>query len=176
MSPAERTFRQDLVALLPRLRRFAMSLCRSADVADDLVQTAVERAIRAAHTYDQTRRLDSWMFKIVRNAWLDRCKEASGRFLPMDDIAEPSVDERASLEARSELRRTADAFAQLPEEQRAVLTLVVLEGFSYKDASETLNVPIGTVMSRLARGRAALLHAVRMTGVAAPVTGTSSHG
>lgn len=173
MMPAEREFRQNLVALLPRLRRFAIALSGSADTAEDLLQTALEKAIRSARSYDATRRLDSWLFKITQNAWLDMRRDlAKRRYASLDDVAAPFEDARASIEARDELRRTAAAYHQLPEEQRAVLALVVLEGFSYKDAAETLNVPIGTIMSRLARGRAAIAAIVRVEGPTTEVRGT----
>ncbi len=163
MTPAEREFRQNLVALLPRLRRFAIALSASVDVAEDLLQTALEKAIRSARGYDGERRLDSWLFKIMQNAWLDMRKDiARRRYVDLDDMNIPFEDARVGIEARDELRRTATAFQHLPEDQRAVLTLVVLEGFSYKDAAETLDIPIGTVMSRLARARAAIASVVRV--------------
>ncbi|GAM97876.1 RNA polymerase sigma-54 factor RpoN [alpha proteobacterium U9-1i] len=151
------------MALLPRLRRFAVALSGSADAADDLLQTAIEKAIRSAGAYDKTRRLDSWLFKIMQNAWLDLRKDmAKRRHVELIDAHAPFEDLRVGIEARDELRRTAKVFHGLPEEQRAVLTLVVLEGFSYRDAAETLDVPIGTIMSRLARGRAAIAAIVRV--------------
>lgn len=163
MSPTEREFRQNLVDLLPRLRRFARSLSGSVDIAEDLLQTSLERAIRSASSYDTTRRLDSWLFKITQNAWFDMRKDlAKRRHASLEDVAAPFEDARTSTEARDELRRTLAAFGQLPEEQRAVLALVVLEGFTYKDAAETLDIPVGTVMSRLARGRAAIAAVVRV--------------
>lgn len=173
MLPAEREFRQNLVALLPRLRRFARALSGSADTADDLLQTALEKAIRSARSYDTARRLDSWLFKIMQNAWLDMRRDlAKRRHENLDDVEAPYEDARVSLEARDELRRAASAYARLPEEQRAVLALVVLEGFSYKDAAETLDIPIGTVMSRVARGRAAIAAVVRADGPLAEIRET----
>jgi RNA polymerase sigma-70 factor, ECF subfamily len=165
MSPTERKFRQDLVALLPRLRRFAITLSGSADAADDLLHSAVEKAIRAIHGYDPSRRLDSWLFKIMQNTWHDTRKDQSKRrYQQLDDMHHPFADGRNAVEARDELRHVAAAFARLPEEQRAVLALVVLEGFSYNEAASALSIPIGTVMSRLARGRAGIAAVVRPDG------------
>lgn len=172
MSPSEKKFRQDLVALLPRLRRFAMALCGSADVADDLLNNVAEKAIRSVRFYDASRRLDSWLFKIMQNAWFDMCKDSSKRrYVELDDAAHPFEDGRHTVESRDELRHVAAAFARLPEEQRAALALVVLEGFSYKEAASALNIPIGTVMSRLARGRAGIAAAVRVDGTLKEVRG-----
>lgn len=170
MSPEERRFRTDLVALLPRLRRFAIALTGSADAGDELLQATAEKAVRSARAYDPTRRLDNWAFKIMQNEWLDmRKQDARRRYVPLDEIDPPQEDFRGELEARDELRRAAQIFKALPEEQRAVLTLVVLEGFSYRDAAAALEVPIGTIMSRLARGRAALAAAVRLDAQPSPV-------
>ncbi len=172
MSPKERKFRQDLAALLPRLRRFAHSLSGSADMAEDLLHNAVEKAIRSIQVYDAERRLDSWLFKIVQNTWFDMRKDNSKRgYQQLDDVVHPFEDGRIVQEARAELRDVAAAFARLPEEQRAVLTLIVLEGFSYNEAANTLGIPIGTVMSRLARGRAGIVAAVRVDGALRGVRG-----
>ena len=175
MSPAEKSFREELVAVLPRLRRFAVALARSADAADDLLQTALERALRGEHTFERGRRVDSWMFRIIQNTWLDGHRSTARQFVPIEEIAIPGADERNAHEARDELRKVASAFTHLPEEQRAVLALVVLEGLSYKDAAETLRIPVGTVMSRLARGRAAIASAVRSDGLRTTLKGTD-HG
>ncbi|MGE0741940.1 MAG: RNA polymerase sigma factor [Hyphomonadaceae bacterium] len=157
MSPDERRFRENLVALLPRLRRFALALTGSGDASDDLLQATAEKAVRSVKAYDRTRPLDNWVFKIMQNEWLDmRKSDARRRYVPLDDSTSPFGEMLPEIEARDTLRRMAQAFAALPEDQRSVLTLVVLEGFSYKDAAETLGVPIGTIMSRLARARAAI--------------------
>lgn len=173
MTPAEREFRKDLVALLPRLRRFALALSGSADAGEDLLQTALEKAIRSAHAYDKSRRLDSWLFKIMQNAWLDMRKDmVKRRYADLDDTNMPVEDARIGIEARDELQRAAKIFHSLPEDQRAVLALVVLEGFSYKEAAQTLDVPIGTIMSRLARARAAIAAAVRVDAIPSEIRET----
>jgi len=128
---------QEICELLPRLRRFARSLAGDPHDADDLVQTAVERALARASQWRKELGLDAWMFGIVRNAWIDevRSRQRDGQ------VAAMSV---------------AAAMARLPEEQRVVVALVLVEGLSYKDAAAALEIPIGTVTSRLARGRDAL--------------------
>lgn len=152
-------FCDDLIALLPNLRRFALSLCRRGDLAEDLVQITAERALRARASHDPETRLAPWLFRILRNAWIDDARRSRTRGVEVDivdAVDAPSVDGVRDIEARLMLRKTGAALNVLPEEQRELLILVCMEGLSYREAAETLDVPIGTVMSRLARGRAAL--------------------
>lgn len=152
-------FSDDLIASLPVLRRFALSLCRRGDVADDLVQLTAERAFKARDSYDPSTRLDAWLFRILRNAWIDMTRKQSTRGTEIDVVDTPeviSVDGRDVVEAKITLNETEQALEALPEDQRAVLLLVCVEGLSYAEASQALDVPKGTVMSRLARGRTAL--------------------
>lgn len=152
-------FEQELVAALPRLRRFALSLCRRGDVADDLVQTTVERAIGSRHLHDPSTRLDPWLFRILRNAWIDAARRQATRGSEIDIGDAPDaavIDGDRVTEAMLMLRKTEEALATLPEEQREVILLVCFEDLSYAEAAEVLEIPKGTVMSRLARGRAAL--------------------
>lgn len=152
-------FETGLIEALPALRRYALSLCRKPDVADDLVQTAVERAIAARGRFDPATRLGPWLFRILRNAWIDSTRRAGSRGIEIDigDMPEAAVHDgvRAS-EAVLMLRQTEAALATLPAEQREVILLVCVEGLSYAEAAEVLDIPRGTVMSRLARGRVAL--------------------
>lgn len=163
-------FRQELVSLLPRLRRFALALAGGRDAAEDLLQSAVERALRKWDMFEKGKRLESWMFKIMQNLWFDmkRSAAASPVFVgeALDVVGE---DGRDVVESRDELRAARAAFAALPEDQRAVAALVVLEGFSYAAAAEALEVPIGTVMSRLSRARASLAASARGNKALAPV-------
>lgn len=145
-----------LIAFLPNLRRFAISLCRSRDAADDLVQAACERALASQDRFEPGTRFDAWMFRILRNLWIDQIRRAKTAG-PTQDIAEShdiagSSGER-DAEARLTLKSVAKAIDDLPDEQREVLLLVCVEDLSYKDAAEVLSIPIGTVMSRLARAR-----------------------
>lgn len=153
------TFTEDLVALLPRLRRFALSLARRGDLADDLVQVTAERALAARARFDPATRLDSWCFRILRNAWLDGLRRDRSRG-PQVDIADApdagEVDGVGITESRLMLKAVMAAMDRLPDEQREVLMLVCVEEMSYKDTAEVLGIPLGTVMSRLSRGRLAL--------------------
>ena len=149
-----------IVELLPRLRRFARSLSRNQHDADDLVQSAVERAWRHLDQLRPGANLASWMFGIMKNAWIDNRRSRGRRgevALPEDSGDHPAVnpaDLNASLWAVSE------AMGKLPEEQRLAVALVLVEGLSYKEASQLLDIPMGTLTSRLARGRAALAAAL----------------
>lgn len=157
---ADLQFRKDLVDLVPRLRRFAYSLCGSMPDADDLVQAACERALKSADQFQPGTRMEGWMFRIVQNLWLDqrRRTRVRGDQVDPDDIGLSDQGRGASLpQDRLMLEQTRAAMATLPEAQRAVLALVAIEGQSYRDAAETLGVPVGTVMSRLARARETLL-------------------
>ena len=147
---------QDLVALLPRLRRFAQSLAGNADDANDLVQAAMERALKAMATLDGDAMLDAWMFRIIRNLWIDglRKRRSEGVHETIEDWSHLSdVDGRTATEARLTAREAAAAMARLPLEQQDILRRVCVEGQSYKDAARELDIPIGTVMSRLSRAR-----------------------
>jgi RNA polymerase sigma-70 factor, ECF subfamily len=162
MTEDSAAFRRELVSLLPRLRRFAAALAGSRDGAEDLLQSTVEKALRHWEGFEQGRRLDSWAFKIMQNLWLDMRRSAvRGPMFtdePLDSVGE---DGRAVVAARQDLEQVRVAFADLPEDQRAVMALVILEGFTYGEAASALDVPVGTIMSRLARARAAITARVR---------------
>lgn len=156
MSEAVEKIRGPLIELLPRLRRFARNLTRDADDADDVVQIAVERALMRCEQWDSSARLDSWMFGIIRHAWIDelRSSKRRGLQLDVDELREVIVDSNAAAEV--EVMSVQAAMARLPEEQRIAVSLVLVEGLSYKEAAQVMEVPIGTLTSRLARGREAL--------------------
>jgi RNA polymerase sigma-70 factor, ECF subfamily len=153
---ASENVHEQIAALLPRLRRFARNLTRNPDDADDLVQIAVEHALLKLEQWRRDARLDSWMFKIVRNVWIDELRARGRRdkiFLAAE--AGENVGE-AVMEREADLMSVQSAMARLPEEQRMAVSLVLVEGLPYKEAAEVLDVPIGTLTSRLARGREAL--------------------
>jgi RNA polymerase sigma-70 factor (ECF subfamily) len=153
---------EQIVALLPRLRRFARNLVRNPHDADDVVQIAVERALLRLDQWRRDARLDSWLFKILRNAWIDEVRARGRRakiFMPEE--AGEQVGE-ALMEREIDRLSTEAALARLPEDQRLAVGLVLVEGLSYKDAAEVLEVPIGTLTSRLARGREALQGMLRL--------------
>lgn len=156
--------RSQLVALLPRLRRFARGLSRSVDQADDLVQAACERALSRLDQWTPGTRLDSWMFRIIQTIWLDQRRAAKVRGGDwVADLETASAHLAEDGERRVEARLTLDevrrTVARLPDDQRIVLLLVSVEGATYKEAAEILGVPIGTIMSRLARARLAVTKA-----------------
>ncbi|MDR7222748.1 RNA polymerase sigma factor [Aminobacter aminovorans] len=151
-----------LIAFLPNLRRFAISLCRSRDLADDLVQAACERALASQDRFEAGTRFDAWMFRILRNLWIDQVRRTKTAG-PREDIDDRNDLVGASgeqdAEARLTLKGVAVAIDELVDDQREVLLLVCIEDLSYKEAAKVLGIPIGTVMSRLARARKNLAEA-----------------
>jgi RNA polymerase sigma-70 factor, ECF subfamily len=156
--PVSSRFGDQLIAVLPRLRRFARGLSGSITDADDLVQAACERALARQHQFQEGTRFDSWMFRIVQTIWIDQVRSRDVR-KEDGDIAEDRLgsDEPVRrVEARLALDEVRRALDRLPSDQRAALLLVTVEGLSYKEAAEVVQVPVGTIMSRLARARIAL--------------------
>jgi len=148
--------REQIVGLLPRLRRFARTLARDPHDADDLVQIAVERALARSEQLRPDSQLSSWMFGIVRNAWIDesRTRGRRNRIFAPQELGENVGD--AASENHADVLCVQDAMARLPDEQRIAVGLVLVEGLSYKEAAEIMGIPVGTLTSRLARGREAL--------------------
>jgi RNA polymerase sigma-70 factor (ECF subfamily) len=144
----------------PRLRRFAYSLSRDAADADDLVQGTVERAMRAAGQWQAGSRFDSWLFRIARNHWIDTARARSRqakRFVAAEDGEAVGFDPRPGTEAAIDLKRAMAALERLPDEQREVVALILVDGLGYRETAELLGLPIGTISRRLVRGRKALL-------------------
>ncbi len=151
---------QSIVALQPRLRRFAYGLSGSMDEADDLVQSAFERALQRLDQWQQGTRIDSWMYRIVQTGWLNRLRagRVRGEHLASVELEEQGSDRsQRQTEAQMLLDKVRHCIQKLPPDQRAPLLLISVEGLSYKEASEVLDIPVGTLTSRLARGRVALL-------------------
>jgi RNA polymerase sigma factor (sigma-70 family) len=140
--------------LIPALRRYARALVRNRATADDLVQDCLERAVSR---WQQRRDGDvrAWLFAILHNLAVDQFRKttARGRHVPIDETNEDNFGEAAAQEHRLMCQDALNKLARLPEEQRAVLLLVAVEDLSYADAAKVLNVPVGTVMSRLSRAR-----------------------
>lgn len=154
--------RREIVGLLPRLRRLAWVIARNAADSDDLLQRTIERALERGEGWRPGTRLDLWMFRIMKNLWIDelRSRNRWGRLVePMvdgRDFGDGGAAEEDILDS-TELARLRSLVDDLPEDQRLAVKLVLLGGHSYAEAAEILEVPEGTLTSRLARGRAALL-------------------
>ena len=137
---------------IPRLRRYARALTGDRSAADDLVQDTLERALSRFHLWRQGSDLRAWLFTIMHNIYVNQARSRARH--PHEALDEPAAD---ALHARdpdwSELRDIDDALSRLPGEQRTVLLLVGLEQFTYEEAARVLDIPLGTVMSRLSRGR-----------------------
>lgn len=156
-------FEGGLENCLPRLRRFAHALSRDPADADDLTQMTVERALVARNQWQPGTRLDSWLYRIMRNLWIDtaRSRARKGKLEAPPEAAEAvGVDPRPGVEAALDLQRIMLAMNRLPDEQREVIALILIEGLGYREAAEMLDLPIGTVSSRLVRGRLALMEMV----------------
>jgi RNA polymerase sigma factor (sigma-70 family) len=167
MDNAIESIRSDIAGLLPRLRRFGRAITRNAEDADDLVQMAVERALMRVDQWRQGTRLDSWIFTIMKNAWIDETRSRARRnqlFVAEEEGERVGVCHTEQQISAMEVQK---AIAQLPDEQRLAIGLVLVEGLPYKDAAEVLQIPIGTLTSRLARGREAL-QAILSSGEARP--------
>jgi RNA polymerase sigma-70 factor (ECF subfamily) len=148
-----------MVALLPRLRRFAYVLTRDMELADDLVQDTCLRALDKIGQWEEGTRLDSWLFRIAQNIWFDRLRALKSRG-PVEEIDAGheyiGEDGRDVTESRLALSDISKALEKLSPEQQVLIALVCIDGLSYKEAADTLEIPIGTVMSRLARARQSL--------------------
>ncbi|HEX3884994.1 MAG TPA: sigma-70 family RNA polymerase sigma factor [Stellaceae bacterium] len=148
---------QSIEAEIPRLRRYARALCRDVAAADDLVQDCLTRALAKLHLWQEGTDLRAWLFTILHNQHVNRIRRAvrEGAAVELSE-SEPLLTQAPRQDRRLELRDLDSALAQLPDEQRQVILLVGLEGMRYEDVAEVLDVPVGTVRSRLSRGRDAL--------------------
>lgn len=150
-------FETALAALLPRLRRFAHGLARDTADADDLTQQTAERALKARDQWQPGTSLQAWTYRIMRNLWIDtgRSRQRRDAVLAPEELGE-TVGVSGEAEGRAELHFLMRAMDRLPDEQREAVALVMIEGLAYAEAAELLEVPIGTLTSRLVRGRQAL--------------------
>ncbi|MEQ1648949.1 MAG: RNA polymerase sigma factor [Hyphomicrobiaceae bacterium] len=168
-------FQRGVVELLPRLRRFAYALTGDLDQADDLVQEACVKALSKAEQWQPGTRLDSWMYRIAQNAWYDRmrARKTRGEVVDIDGFAQiAGSDGRDVIEQRSTLAQVSRGISKLPQDQQILIALVCVDGLSYKEAADALQLPIGTVMSRLSRARRSLNLSLT---VASPATPTASN-
>ncbi len=153
-------FDSELAAVWPRLRRFAHALARNPADADDLAQMTAEKAFRSYHQFHPGTRFDSWIFRICRTVWIDALRSRGRRAAheaPAEAAEKIGHDPRPGADAAIDLGKAMAAMQRLPEEQREVVALILIDGFGYRETAEILDQPIGTVSSRLARGRQALL-------------------
>lgn len=151
----------ELTECLPALQRFAMQLTRNADRANDLVQDTVERALRKAHLFDGAN-LRSWLFTVCRRVFLNqiRSEKSRGHAVELDDAPPAKLAVAEAQEQIMHFNDVAAAFELLPMNDKVILSLVVIEGLKYEEAAEALDLPIGTVRSRLSRARSKLIDLV----------------
>ena len=149
-------FEREIVDLLPRLRRLARALARDPSAADDLVQVAVERALARRAQWQAGTRLDSWVMRIMKNAWIDETRSKS-RWNRVLEGEHAGVNVAGAASRPDEAMAIERAMARLPEEQRIAVALVLIDGLSYAEAAGVLEIPPGTLTSRLVRGRTALM-------------------
>jgi RNA polymerase sigma-70 factor (ECF subfamily) len=151
--------RTQVVEFLPRLRRFAYALTGDLDHGDDLVQETCMRALSRVNQFRPGTRLDSWMFRIAQNLWFDRIRAQKVRGESVDlEAADATafIDGSELAENRLTLEVVTRAIAKLPADLQVLIALVCVDGRSYRDAADIVEIPIGTVMSRLARARRTL--------------------
>ena len=164
---AEAEFRRQLPTILPRLNRFALALTRDRAEADDVLQAACERAFSRLDQWDPDTRLDSWMFRMIQTIWFNELRARKVREKHADRAqADQAKAQHAEPEAQLLLVRAEQEIFRLPDELRIILMLVCVEQLSYREAAEAASIPIGTVMSRLARARLLLMRRLGITAEA----------
>lgn len=148
--------KQELTNLMPMIRRFAYSLTGSPHDADDLLQNTIERVLSRGVPDDID--LAKWAFRVCRNIWIDeyRARKIRHNAAQLPELEEPTVDGEHQVYQQITLNEVNSAMEKLPDDQRSILALIAVQGMSYKEVAETLSIPMGTVMSRLARARVAL--------------------
>jgi RNA polymerase sigma-70 factor, ECF subfamily len=166
-TPEADVFATALAAEIPRLRRFARMLAKHADVADDLVQDTLVRAISAQSQFELGTNLRAWLYTILRHTRAAAARRDSrSPFLSPDTIPESAVS--GGQEERQAMQDVAAAFSRLPAIQREALWLVVVEGLDYTEASRVIGIPSGTLRSRLSRAREALRRGIGFEPATAP--------
>ncbi|MCZ4282219.1 sigma-70 family RNA polymerase sigma factor [Kiloniella laminariae] len=163
-------FLEQLTKAIPTLRRYAYALVRDSSLADDLVQDCLEKGLAHRAQWRGEGNLKTWLYRILSNIHLNQIRADKGNFLKTSDTTSEAVLTAAEAQSPANqidhlyLQDLEAAIAQLPEEQKQILLLICLEGFSYQEAAKTLELPLGTVMSRLSRARETLRHKTSGTG------------
>ena len=153
---------KNLQTLLPMLRRFAYSLTGSKADADDVVQITIEKLL--VKGIPEGVEPAKWAFKVCRNVWIDeyRSRKVRQEAVQNEHLQEPvSTDEHSALEQKQLLEKVNSALGVLPDEQRAIVSLVAVQGMAYKEVAQVLDIPIGSVMSKLSRARSALYSLIK---------------
>jgi RNA polymerase sigma-70 factor (ECF subfamily) len=159
LTSREEALRQEIVSLLPRMRRFARSLARDPDRADDLVQAGCQRALERLNQVREGTRLDSWLYRIIYTRWIDKLRRGKTRSANLVMLTGADLPAAAGAATGNDLTTALDiksALAKLPAEHHAAIMLVSVEGYSYDEAASVLDIPVGTVASRVARARTML--------------------
>ena len=163
----DKAIKEEMIALLPKLRGFAYSLTGNAGDIDDLVQETCERAIKNLDKWTPGTRLDSWMYRIAQNIHYNRVRGDNRRARHLRvvvDESDQALDGERAVMASIDLSNAQALIGQLPEDQRTVLYLVAVGGHGYREVADMLDLPIGTITSRLARARQALKQDMEGTG------------
>lgn len=166
MTDSDLRVRKGLLEVLPRLRRFALVLTGNQADADDLTQAGIERALDKAQQYNPAHKLETWIYKIMQNMWIDQARKAArrGAHVDLENAAQISgEDGRKTAEINNMVGHVRTAIDALPDDQRVVVGLVLVDGQSYKDTAEIIGIPVGTVMSRLSRARKRIMTQVGET-------------
>lgn len=171
---ADGGFRDQLTLSLPRLRRFAWGLAGSAEAGDDLLQAACERAIAREHQWQPGTSVERWMYRIIRTVHIDERRGEAVRARHLRVVQEQAAVPETGTpppELRMQLLQVRSAMGELPTEQSEALMLVAVEGYSYREAAKMLELPIGTVASRVTRAREALVRLLGEQGSEADASG-----
>lgn len=160
--PLSSDLKKEMISLLPRLRRFARSLTKSVTEADDLVQETCLRALGRTDQYDPSQPLDRWLFRMMRNLWVSEIRKRTVRLgqghIPAEESSELISPETG--EAGVAVNQLRAQISSLPSDLSVVILAVSVEGYSYAETAELLDIPIGTVMSRLHRARKSLANQI----------------
>lgn len=159
--------KEELIALMPNLRGFAMSLCRNRSLADDMMQDTIVKAWAKIDTFEPGSNMKAWLFTILRNTYYTRHQKMKREVSDKDGVFTDTLSVKPDHDGRLHMRDFKTAFETLPDEQREALMLVGAQGFSYEEAAATVGVAIGTVKSRVNRARAALTDMMSMDGESA---------